>query len=147
MKKSKFTERQVIAILNEHARGKKAAVVCRDHGISKPTFYQWKSKYSGMDVSQLKRVKELEALVAHYKKVVTHLILDIEVLKDLISKNDLRPTDKRQAVAYSTQEHSISIRRACKLLGTHSSLILYRPKTKNEVSLQRPSSLSTRVGE
>jgi len=100
-----------------------------------------------MDVSQLKRVKELEALVAHYKKAVAHLILDIEVLKDLISKNDLRPTDKRRAVAYSTREHAISIRRACKLLGTHSSLILYRPKTKNEISLQRSNSLSTRVDE
>lgn len=135
MKKSKFTERQVIAILNEHARGKRATVVCRDYGISKPTFYQWKSRYSGMGIGQLKRVKELEALVAHYKKIVTHLVLDIEVLKDLLSKKDLRPTDKRQAVAYSTQEHSISIRRACKLLGTHSSLILYRPKTKSPVSV------------
>lgn len=145
MKKSRFTERQVIAILNEHARGKTVALICRDHGISKPTFYQWKSKYSGMGVSQLKRVKELEGQVAHYKKVIAQLVLDIEVLKDLLSRNDLGPTDKRQAVAYSTQEHAISIRRACKLLGTHSSLILYRPKPKDEISLQRPNSLPNRV--
>jgi putative transposase len=140
MKKSRFTEREVIAILNEHARGARVAVVCRHHGISQPTFYQWKSKYSGMGVSQLKRVKELEAMVAHYKKAVAELMLDIEVLKDLISKNGTGAIDKRRAVAYSTQEHAISIRRACKLLGTHASLILYRPKMKRGVSIERASS-------
>jgi putative transposase len=131
MKKSRFTERQVIAILNEYARGKRVALVCKDHGISQPTFYQWRSRYSGMDVSQMKRVKELEALVAHYKKIVAEQVLDIQVLKDLISKNSLGPIEKRRAVAYSTREYAISIRRACKLLGTHSSLILYRPKLKD----------------
>lgn len=61
MKKTKFTESQIIGILKEQEQGKKMIDICREHGISQATFYQWKSKYSGMDVNQLKRVKELEA--------------------------------------------------------------------------------------
>lgn len=134
MKKSKFSELEVIGILKEHECGKKVATVCRDHGISQPTFYQWRSKYSGMDVSQLKRVKELEAEVAYYRKTVAQQVLDILVLKDLVSKNSPRSGEKRNAIAYSIQEYAISVRRACKLLGTHPSLILYKPKQKSDKS-------------
>lgn len=86
MKKSKFTESQIIAILKEQQAGKKVNDICREYGISQPTFYQWKSKYSGMDVSQLKRVKELEAELAQYKKIVAEQTLSITVLKDVIEK-------------------------------------------------------------
>jgi len=60
--------------------------ICREQGISQPTFYQWKSKYSGMDVNQLRRVKELEAELAQYKRMVAEQALDIRILKDLNSK-------------------------------------------------------------
>lgn len=60
--------------------------ICREHGISQPTFYHWKSKYSGMDVNQLKRVKELESELAQYKKIVAEQTLDIRVLKDIVEK-------------------------------------------------------------
>jgi putative transposase len=86
MKKSKFTESQIIGILKQQESGKSVADICRENGISQPTFYQWKSKYSGMDVPQLKRVKELEAEVSQYKKIVAEQTLDIRVLKDLVSK-------------------------------------------------------------
>lgn len=86
MKKSKFTESQIIGILKQQETGKSVADICRESGISQPTFYQWKSKYSGMDVHQLKRVKELEAEVAQYKKIVAEQTLDIRVLKDVIEK-------------------------------------------------------------
>lgn len=86
MKKSKFTESQIIAIIKEQESGKKVADLCRDYGISQPTFYQWKSKYSGMDVNQLKRVKELEAELSQYKKIVAEQTLSITVLKDIIEK-------------------------------------------------------------
>jgi putative transposase len=86
MKKSKFTESQIIGILREQEHGKTVADLCREHGISQPTFYQWKSKYSGMDVPQLKRVKELEAELAQYKRIVAEQTLDIRILKDLNSK-------------------------------------------------------------
>ena len=134
MKKSKFTESQMIDILNEYEQGKKVADVCRDHGISQPTFYQWRSKYARMDAMQLRRVKELEAEVMYYKKIVAEQMVDIVVLKDLVSKGNPEPGEKREAVAYSTQEHAISVRRACKLLGTHPSLILYKPKLKDNGS-------------
>ena len=61
MKKTKFTESQIIGILKEQEQGKSVAEICRTHGISQPTFYGWKSKFSGMEVNQVKRIKELEA--------------------------------------------------------------------------------------
>lgn len=86
MKKPKHTESQMIGILKQQEMGKTVAEICREAGISQPTFYLWKSKYSGMDVHQLKRVKELEAEVSSYKKIVAELTLDNRVLKDVIEK-------------------------------------------------------------
>ncbi|HTH55860.1 MAG TPA: transposase [Cyclobacteriaceae bacterium] len=86
MKRTKFTESQIIGILKEQEQGKKMVDICREQGISQPTFYQWKSKYSGMDVNQLRRVKELEAELAQYKRMVAEQALDIRILKDLNSK-------------------------------------------------------------
>ena len=86
MKKSKFTETQIISILKEQERGKTVADVCREHGVSQPTYYQWKSKYSGMEVAQLKRLKEMEAELAQYKRIVAEQSLQITVLKDVIEK-------------------------------------------------------------
>jgi len=86
MKKTKFTESQIVGILKEQEQGKKVGDICREHGISQPTFYYWKSKYSGMDVSQLKRVKELEIELAQYKKIVAEQTLHITVLKDIVEK-------------------------------------------------------------
>lgn len=86
MKKTKFTESQIIGILKEQQGGRKVSDVCREYGISQPTFYQWKSKYSGMDVQQLKRLKELESQLSQYKKIVAEQALDIRILKDLNSK-------------------------------------------------------------
>lgn len=86
MKKTKFSESQIVGILKQQEQGKKVADICREHGISQPTFYYWKSKYSGMDVSQLKKVKELEAELAQYKKIVAEQTLHITVLKDIVEK-------------------------------------------------------------
>ena len=86
MKKSKFSESQIIRILSEQEKGKTVTEICRDHGISQPTFYQWKSKYSGMDLHQLKQLKEMEKELAQYKKIVAELTLQNTVLKDVIEK-------------------------------------------------------------
>ena len=86
MKKSKFTENQIICILKEQEAGKSVADTCREHGVSQPTFYQWKSKYSGMEVAQLKRLKEMEAELSQYKRIVAEQTLQITVLKDVIEK-------------------------------------------------------------
>jgi putative transposase len=86
MKKTKFTESQIIGILKEQEQGKTVAEICRAHGISQPTFYGWKSKFSGLEVSQVKRIRELEAELSQYKKIVAEQTLDIKVLKDVIEK-------------------------------------------------------------
>lgn len=86
MKKTKFSESQIIGILKEQQGGRKVSDVCRAYGISQPTFYQWKSKYSGMDARQLKRLKELESQLSQYKKIVAEQALQITVLKDIVEK-------------------------------------------------------------
>jgi putative transposase len=86
MKKSKFTESQILGILKAQESGRSVADICREHGISQPTFYQWKSKYSGMEVAQLKRLKEQESELAQYKRIVAEQSLQITVLKDVIEK-------------------------------------------------------------
>lgn len=86
MKKSKFTESQIIGILKAQENGRSVADICREHGISQPTFYQWKSKYSGMEVAQLRKLKEMEAELAQYKRIVAEQTLQITVLKDVIEK-------------------------------------------------------------
>lgn len=86
MKKTKFTESQIVGILKEQEQGKKVGDICREHGISQPTFYHSKSKYSGMEISQFKRVKELESELEQYKKIVAEQTLHITVLKDIVEK-------------------------------------------------------------
>ena len=86
MKKSKFSESQIIKILSQQEAGLSVSDICREHGISKGTFYSWKNKYSGMDVSQLKQLKEMEKELAQYKKIVAEQALHITVLKDVIEK-------------------------------------------------------------
>ncbi len=86
MKKSKFTESQILGILKEQETGKPVSEICREHGISQAAFYQWKSKYSGLEVNQLKRMKELEAELAQYKRIVAEQTFQITVMKDVIEK-------------------------------------------------------------
>jgi len=86
MKKSKFTEIQIISILRLQESGQSVADICREYGISQPTFYQWKTKYSGLEVSQLRRLKELEAELSQYKRIVAEQTLQITVLKDVVEK-------------------------------------------------------------
>ena len=86
MKKTRFTEAQIIGILKEQEQGLKVADLCRKHAISDATFYNWKSKYAGMSVDELKRLKELEQENARLKKIVANQSLEIDIIKDLLSK-------------------------------------------------------------
>lgn len=86
MRKSRFSEEQIIAILAEQERGMTTAEVCRKHGISQNTFYKWKAKYGGMDVSDARKLKTLESENARLKKLLADAMLDNSVLKDLLGK-------------------------------------------------------------
>lgn len=86
MKKSKFTESQIVGILKQQESGRTVADICREYGISQATFFNWKSKYGGMDVSSLKRLKELEEENMKLKKMYAEKSLQNEALKDLIEK-------------------------------------------------------------
>jgi putative transposase len=86
MRKSRFTEEQIIAILTEQERGVPTAEVCRKHGVSTATFYKWKAKFGGLDVSDARRLKTLESENARLKKLLADSMLDNAVLKDLLGK-------------------------------------------------------------
>lgn len=81
MKRSRFSEEQIIAILKEHEAGAKTVDICRRHGISDATFYKWKAKYGGMEVSEAKRLKALEDENTRLKKLLAEAMLDNAVLK------------------------------------------------------------------
>ena len=85
--KKRFTEEQIIRILKEQENGKKAADIVRENNVSEQTFYRWKSKYGGLDVSEAKRLKQLEDENRRLKEMVADLSLDNKILKDVISKN------------------------------------------------------------
>lgn len=86
MRKSRFTESQIISILAQQDQGMKVSEICRQHGISIPTFHNWKSKYSGMDVNQLKKLKELEVENSRLKKMYAELSLVHHAFKDAVEK-------------------------------------------------------------
>ena len=86
MKPSRFTEEQIIGILQEQEAGAKTSDLCRKHGISSATFYKWKAKYGGLEVSDAKRLKALEDENAKLKKLLAEVMLDNAMLKDIASK-------------------------------------------------------------
>jgi len=92
MKQGRFSEEQIVAILKEaEAGGSKIAELCRRHGISDATFYNWRSKYGGLEVSELRRLHQLEDENRRLKSIVADQALDIRALKDVLAKNGYGP--------------------------------------------------------
>ena len=87
MKRSRFSEEQIIGILKEHQAGATASDLCRKHGVSDATFYKWRSKYGGMEVSDAKKLKALEAENAKLKKLLAEQMMDVSTLKEMLGKN------------------------------------------------------------
>ena len=86
MKAKRFTDEQIIAVLREAEAGAKATELCRKHGISEPTFYNWKAKYGGMTASDARRLKDLEAENGKLKRLLADAELDKAALKDLLGR-------------------------------------------------------------
>ena len=84
--KKRFTEEQIIQVLKEHAAGVKVAEICRRHGVSEATIYNWKAKYGGLEVSEARRLRELESENAKLKRLLADTMLDNVALKDLLAK-------------------------------------------------------------
>ena len=86
MNRSRFTEAQIIGILKEQEAGQRTADVCRRHGVSEATFYKWKAKYGGLEVSEARRLRALESENAKLKRLLADAMLDQAALKDLLAK-------------------------------------------------------------
>ena len=87
MKRSRFTDEQIIGILKEHAAGMTAQELCRKHGVSDATFYKWRSKFGGMEASEAKRLKALEDENAKLKRLLAESIMDVSTLREMLGKN------------------------------------------------------------
>ena len=91
MKRARYREEQIISILREAEAGAKVTELCRRHGISDATFYTWRSKYGGLEISEMRRLKQLEEENRRLKGIVADQALDIRALKDVLAKNGLGP--------------------------------------------------------
>ncbi|WP_407158218.1 IS3 family transposase [Bradyrhizobium sp. STM 3557] len=125
MKRARFTEEQIIAVLKEHEAGAKTADLARKHGISEATFYNWKAKYGGMDVSEAKRLKALEEENTKLKKLLAEQMLDAAALRELLFKKMVGPAAKRAGVAHLKAKMGLSERRACSIVGADRTMIRY----------------------
>nr|WP_152338434.1 IS3 family transposase [Pseudorhizobium flavum] len=136
MKRSRFTDEQIIGILKEHEAGMPVSELCRKHGVSDASIYKWKAKYGGMDVSEAKRLKTLEDENAKLKRLLADAMLDNAALKDPLGKEVVTPAARRKAVAHLMDHHQMSERRACKASGFCRMTIRYETRRSDDDRLR-----------
>ncbi|MEO1200838.1 MAG: IS3 family transposase [Pseudomonadota bacterium] len=136
MKRTRYSEEQIIGILREHEAGAKCADLCRRHGMSEGTFYAWKSKYGGMDVSDAKRLRALEDENARLKKLLAEQMLDASAMRELLFKKMVGPVVKRDAVAHLQAKLGLSERRACRIVGSDRTMVRYRSRRPDDGALR-----------
>src|SRR5215213_6128139 len=125
MKQSRFTEERIIAVLREQEAGSKTGEVCRKHGISSATFYKWKAKYGGLDVSEARRLKVLTDENAKLKKLLGRGDARQRHVEGSQFKKMVTPVAKRQAVAHLCSSFEVSQRRACEVIRADRSSVRY----------------------
>ncbi|WP_407114703.1 IS3 family transposase [Bradyrhizobium sp. LMG 9283] len=137
MKRSRFSEEQIIGILKEHEAGVSVADLCRKHGVSDASIYKWKAKFGGMEVSEAKRLKTLEDENTRLKRLLADAMLDNAALKDLPGKEMVMPAAKRKAVAHLVDVYGMSERRACKAIGCCRMTIRYKATRADDAGLRQ----------
>jgi putative transposase len=136
MKRGRFTEEQIIAVLREHEAGAKTGDLARKHGISEATLYNWKAKYGGMDVSEAKRLRMLEDENRKLKKLLAESDAGQLRAQGASCKKMVGPAAKREAVAHLRGVVQMSERRACSLVAADRKMIRYRSRRPPETELR-----------
>ncbi|WP_284219557.1 IS3 family transposase, partial [Agaribacter marinus] len=132
---SKFSESQIMAILKQNEGGVSVPDLCREHGMSSAQFYNWRSKYSGMDASMMKRMKELEAENKRLKKMYAEECIKADIRQEIIEGKPLKPFVKREMAIELVKQRQFSIRMACECVGISQSGYRYVAKQSSENAL------------
>ncbi|MER8880223.1 IS3 family transposase [Mesorhizobium sp. M0684] len=136
MKRSRFSEEEIIGILKEHEAGVSVADLCRKHGVSDASIYNWKARFGGIDVSEARRLKALEDENTRLKRLLADAMLDNAALKDLGGKEMVTPAAKRKAVARLKEGFGMSERRACKAIGCCRMTVRYETSRPDDRELR-----------
>ena len=137
MKKSKFSEEQIATALRQIAAGAPVREVTRKLGISEATYYVWRKKYGQIAVSEIRRLRQLEAENGKLKQLVADLTLDMVILQEVLAKKGLRPTRKRALVRILTGHFAIGVRRACGLLRLKGASWYYRHHGRDDTAMRK----------
>ncbi|WP_282096843.1 IS3 family transposase [Epibacterium ulvae] len=135
--KRRFSDEQIIGMIKEYEAGVKAQELCRRYGISDATFYKYKAKFGGMNVSDAKKLRALEDENNKLKRMLADAMLDNAALKDLGDKKLLTPDVKRRAVRDVMDQHGLSERRACELADLHRSVFQYQKQEQGDDALRK----------
>ncbi|WP_404542892.1 IS3 family transposase [Dyella agri] len=132
MKKSRFSDSQIIAVLKQAEDGTPVPELCREHGISSATFYKWRAKYGGMDASLMGRMKELEEENRRLKKMYAESQMSADILREAMGKKMVRPSQRREMARWAIQTKGATIRQACTDFSLSETAYRYQPKQASE---------------